>query len=279
MTFSLVFAGVRVNITPSSPYNSSFLSSVRHCNGRIEADVSNFSGTIALSEDDITLNLEHTEDDDHSEIPEEEPTVTVDAELESQPRSYTFDAEPTMKLSVEGNGSRDDVHNKTRIPLHPVTANGGVFVIPLPQLPEQATNSTISVGIDSDDDIENNDEKENVDESTSVHNPNAKRTRFDLSNLEPQEDTVVDLSFHKACESEDINICELRAMLKAKPELASYQDQFGDFPAHIFANNDSVIYTQSDLDIEDFVFELYSAFPGGEYDTIYAYLTLPSMNT
>jgi hypothetical protein len=71
-------------------------------------------------------------------------------------------------------------------------------------------------------------------------------------------------SFHEACASEDINIEDLFAMLKRHPELASEQDEFGDYPAHVFANNDALIYTtESEDDLVDFLFELYCAFPGG----------------
>ena len=48
-------------------------------------------------------------------------------------------------------------------------------------------------------------------------------------------------------------------MLKAKPDLASIQDEFGDYLAQIFANNDSMIYCQSDCDVVEFIFELFFA--------------------
>mmetsp|Transcript_1247 Transcript_1247/g.2827 ORF Transcript_1247/g.2827 Transcript_1247/m.2827 type:complete len:755 (+) Transcript_1247:1120-3384(+) len=50
-------------------------------------------------------------------------------------------------------------------------------------------------------------------------------------------------------------------MLKAKPELAAVQDEFGDYPAHIFARNDAFIFAQADCDVENFVIELYEACP------------------
>jgi hypothetical protein len=72
------------------------------------------------------------------------------------------------------------------------------------------------------------------------------------------------LTFHEACASDDINIDDLLKMLKRNPESASKQDEVGDYPAHIFANNDAVVYvTESEDDLVEFLYELYCAFPGG----------------
>lgn len=74
----------------------------------------------------------------------------------------------------------------------------------------------------------------------------------------------INLTFHEACASDDINIDDLLRMLKRNPELASKQDEAGDYPAHIFANNDALIYvTESEDDLVEFLYELYCAFPGG----------------
>jgi len=63
-----------------------------------------------------------------------------------------------------------------------------------------------------------------------------------IPDLRPEED----LTLHELCASDDIEIDDLRDVLRTKPELASVQDKFGDYAAHIFANNDSFIYTSSD---------------------------------
>ena len=61
MTFSLSFAGVQITLLPSvssvsSTSTANFLSSVRHKDGRIIADLSNFTGKIVISEDAVSLN-------------------------------------------------------------------------------------------------------------------------------------------------------------------------------------------------------------------------------
>ena len=72
------------------------------------------------------------------------------------------------------------------------------------------------------------------------------------------------VSFLEACASDDVNIEDLRVMLKQNPKVAAVRDEYGDYPAHIFANNDAVIYGEdSDDDVLEFVFELYSAHPEG----------------
>lgn len=73
------------------------------------------------------------------------------------------------------------------------------------------------------------------------------------------------LVFHEACASEEINIEDLRIMLRRNLEAAAIRDKFGNYPAHIFGNNDAVIYCDSsDEEVLEFLFELYCAYPGGE---------------
>jgi hypothetical protein len=73
------------------------------------------------------------------------------------------------------------------------------------------------------------------------------------------------LSFDAACASEDVNVEDLRAMLRRNPEVAAIKNAYGDYPAHIFANNDAVVYGEySEENIAEFLFELYCAFPGGK---------------
>jgi len=72
-----------------------------------------------------------------------------------------------------------------------------------------------------------------------------------------------------ACASDEMEITNLRELLKSKPELASVEDDFGDYPANVFANNDSFIYTDCDVEVQQFLFELYAAFPGAFFSEGY----------
>lgn len=98
-----------------------------------------------------------------------------------------------------------------------------------------------------------------------VQDPSSMHTNgMDMTDLESTHE-LSNLTFHEACASEDVNIEELRAMLKSNPKAAQIQDKFGDYPAHIFAKNDAVIYCESsDDDVFEFLFELYCACPRGE---------------
>jgi len=73
--------------------------------------------------------------------------------------------------------------------------------------------------------------------------------------------SAVDLSLHEACASDEIEICELRKLLRSSPHLAAIQDEYGDYPAHVFARNESFIYTPSDENVQEFAYELYQACP------------------
>jgi hypothetical protein len=85
--------------------------------------------------------------------------------------------------------------------------------------------------------------------------------------LAPSSDTHI---FHEACSSEDINIEELSTILRLNPQVASVRDEYGDYPAHIFANNDAVIYGQeSDNEVLDFLFQLYCAYPEGSLTSVF----------
>jgi hypothetical protein len=87
-------------------------------------------------------------------------------------------------------------------------------------------------------------------------------------------------SFHEACSSEDINIEDLSKALRLNPEVAWIRNKYGDYPAHIFANNDAVIFGQeSDNEVLDFLFELYCAYPGGSLPTLYSELICPALTS
>lgn len=77
-------------------------------------------------------------------------------------------------------------------------------------------------------------------------------------------------SFHEACSSEGINIEDLSKMLRLNPEVACIRNKYGDYPAHIFANNDAVIFgRESDNEVLEFLFELYCAYPGGSLVSVF----------
>ena len=74
MVFSLSLGGVQVRIVPAADNdiakNSNFsIQGVRHCNdGHIEADVSNFSGTIIISSEEVSITSSSSSSDvNHNE--------------------------------------------------------------------------------------------------------------------------------------------------------------------------------------------------------------------
>mmetsp|Transcript_1103 Transcript_1103/g.2297 ORF Transcript_1103/g.2297 Transcript_1103/m.2297 type:complete len:938 (-) Transcript_1103:62-2875(-) len=230
MAFSLSFAGVQVRISPSaSNSNANFsVSSVRHCDdGRIEADVCNFSGTIIISgEESLEIH---------------EPTsreVVVDAVPEPEELDSPLVANTSYKIEHESSFR---------------TANSSIPDEPyVPPISHQS--SQLTVEIDSEDDEEKKIDSPNID--------NHGRVRFSKNpQIIHETKPKIDLSLHKACASEDAEIDDLRETLKSKPELASVVDEYGDYVAHVFANNHSFIFTSSDYDVQQFAFELYTAYP------------------
>lgn len=320
MTFHFSFAGVRVSISPlatSSDKENLHLSSVRHRDGRIEADLCNFSGTIIVSEE-VHKRDEHAGRDlgvvvngvpgeggewqqkakveTETEAPNaggethaHTPNVEGDkATARSSPRraclegpedgasagadqlskmmaagediDVVVDAIPEPQagdvLSVENglgveNGKGEMEHESTSSSTADLSNSlrgaPEPYVCPIPH---QASHLTVE--IDSDDDPGKN--------VPSPAKPNG-RVSFDLANTQVSEVPKVDLRLHEACASDEMDVEELRTLLTSHPELASVRDQFGDYPAHIFANNCSFIYTSCDQDVQQFVFELYTACP------------------
>ena len=271
MAFNLSFAGVSVSITPADGSSNNFLSGVRHENGRIEAgenmiqkrmniffaacisslccaflDINNFSGTIVLSETaagETSINLIPVsgKDDSKVEINQDhfktngDASTPIDPSMNVADRSagiVLVDAIPeTLQRSIAFNHypsldiRRHDEHNEIQDPFDP-----------------NIQSSELSKTYYYEDSIQNNTET----------------TRLDWS---PDLDQV---SFLEACASDDVKIEHLRVMLKHKPEVAALKDEYGDYPAHVFANNDAVIYGEdSDDDVLEFVFELYCAYPEG----------------
>ncbi|KAL7552296.1 hypothetical protein ACHAWF_018276 [Thalassiosira exigua] len=111
----------------------------------------------------------------------------------------------------------------------------------------------LTVEIESDVDDEEED-AHGLAQSLSHDAPNS--VSFDLA-AKPK----VDLSLHDLCASEDADIDDLRRLLRAQPDLASVRDQFGDYPAHVFANNPTFMYASCDEDVKDFLVELYRSHP------------------
>ncbi|KAL9186107.1 hypothetical protein ACHAXT_005345 [Thalassiosira profunda] len=273
MVFSLSFGGVQVRISPSpAPDDGSAefcIKGVQHLpDGRIEAEVCNFNGKIIISEEHMI-----------SEEPLPEETVTSrdivvassEAEGATSRDAVPYDGGEDM-IAVDAIPEAEGpyclfssfckVDNKVEKQSSFLTANSSIdepqeHQAPYVPPPPQQQLSQLTVEIDSGDD----------DEEKKVQSPesNGGGVRFDLVNthmIEESSRRTIDLSLHKACASEDIELEELRDILRANPDLASYADEFGDYPAHIFANNDAFIYCSStDFEVQQWVFELYTACP------------------
>jgi len=136
------------------------------------------------------------------------------------------------------------------------------FICPIPH-----HESHITVEIDSDDDekreAHNNSPKKSNGKVSFALLSNSQIMVQEADYQSSQEAPDLDLRLHKACASEESQINDLRNILTSNPHLASIPDEFGDYPAHIFANNDAFIYTSSseDREVQQFVFELYTACP------------------
>ncbi|KAL7482462.1 hypothetical protein ACHAW6_008132 [Cyclotella cf. meneghiniana] len=262
MAFNLWIAGVRVIISPSGDSSKNFLTGFRQCNGRIEADVFNFSGTIILSEEshaDPKVVFQEPEIGETNNMISPEISFVkggYGASNYMSPESMTDigrhdilqEGSPTLTSRTS---SEDDGVGMTTVNAVPDTVSRSVAFDVLPMLqignpgahahhkiqdPYYPSIKIQSNGYDAVQQIKLNDE---------------------------ESKTHTNFGFHEACASEDISIEDLFAMLKCNPELASEQDNFGDYPAHIFANNDALIYTtESEDDLVDFLFELYCAYPG-----------------
>jgi hypothetical protein len=308
MSFNLSFADIRVNIISSSgDSSSSFLSGVRHCNGRIEAgeisnhiyyyllvirffssnivcvllqpiDLSNFSGTIILTEDLLQSSQRSAYAANFGSLnerkgsvasPEEESVVTVDAVPEqSASRDIAFDAVSALKH----NGYSNFVQSKIQDPHNPhqkmqthhlgkIQTSGSITVENIYTHSNENIQTSCNVTVDEVDTNCN----ENIMYSSEKIQTNGIITVDNLVTNSNETVAYDKLSFHEACASEDVTIEELHMRLRRNPDAASLKDQFGDYPAHIFANNDVFIYT-ADCDevLVEFLMELYSAYPGGK---------------
>ena len=234
-----------MNIVPSSSSSSAsnFLTGVRHENGLIEADLTNFSGKIVISEEAVLLNGPlHVEN-----VKDGEPHVVVNA-VPEEPEHHHDEIQAGKSLQVDGFPFQHLVRHTAppETAPHNMMINNGHF--------------GMNYNIDDPSHLREESSKLNNEENKiQAFEQNLLHTRLDQSNHKKTQAT--ELSFHEACGSEYVDIYDLRAMLKAKPELAAMKDELGEYPAHIFANNDSFMFSQSDGDVEDFVTELYAAYP------------------
>jgi len=219
MTFTLTFGGVQLCITPSSnaeSCSSSFISGVRHCNGYIEAELSSFTGKIVISEVD-----KQYEGSTQSH-------VVVDAlmEEEANGKSWVMAGEKPLPVSNSGyhlhDGAKEDILSREMVVPNAVVGmehhtehesaevydpfkDNIALTFPDEELtPTTPEKLTINVGIDSDDD------------EKKIQHESLRRTRFDLSNIEKDEPEI-DLSLHKACESEYTDVCEYEEVIVFSP--------------------------------------------------------------
>jgi len=254
MVFSLSFGGVQVRLLTSNDTDT--IKGVRHCdNGNIELDASNFTGTIVLSAADAPSTQPSTSTDNENEVLSRDMQVVegVPEELSCSLSSVLQKFSPSNNNNTPtistNNNTADGIQRQSSF----LTANSHTSQIEptayIPQhnnLPELLSqqNSQLTVEIDSEDD----DEEKKMQHVQDDELLSSGSVRFSINkplvipDLRPDED----LTLHDMCASDDVEIDDLRDVLRSKPELASVQDKFGDYAAHIFANNDSFIYTSSD---------------------------------
>ncbi len=263
MAFSLSIAGVLVTITPSSTFNdssnnssnnnnASLSVSVRHCDdGHVEADLRNFSGTIVVLPEQPTRSCAKQPDGNDAEgnvvvdgIPEELVANRSAVDAVSDERNFIC-KQSTTNASLNG--------NKKFVPLSP-------------------HRSYSAPTIDTTDNVEDKEQYVIIPpQNTGDLKFHASRTTTttttaqDPSSIDKPPKAAaaadVDLSLHKACASDEIEISDLRQLLHSSPHLASIQDEYGDYPAHVFARNESFIYTNCDESVQEFAYELYRACP------------------
>ena len=266
MVFSLSFAGVKVSITSSSSSNNDnfCIKSVRHCeDGHIEADVCNFSGTIIISaadESKSSASSSSTEENEQQITSTSRDMTIVNAIPEEISSSSSCQVIKWLGSNANGTATSDANSNNSNgygRQSSSLTANSHTSTDPLAYVPQQLfaheNSEQLTVDIDSEDDDDDEEKKMQTPEQPPQSSSNGGRVSFDLANTQVIQQqqmklTNVDLTLHKACASDEIEIDELRMILRMKPELASIQDEYGDYPAHIFATNDSFIYTSNDCE-------------------------------
>ena len=259
MVFSLSFGGVQVRLSTSNDTDTNYIKGVRHCdNGNIELDASNFTGTIVLSAADAPSTQPSTSSSENEVVSRdmqvvqgvpEELNCSLSSVLQKFSSSSPSNNNNTPTISTEDNNIADGIQRQSSY----LTANSHTSQIEpsafIPQhnnLPELLSqqNSQLTVEIDSEDD----DEEKKMQHVQDDELQSSGLVRFSLNKPQviPDLRPEADLTLHELCASDDVEIDDLRDVLRSKPELASVQDKFGDYAAHIFANNDSFIYTSSD---------------------------------
>ena len=269
MVFSLSFGGVQVRLSTSndtdtnikgvrlssSNDNTNYIKGVRHNDGNIELDVSNFTGTIVLSAADAPSTQPSTSTDNENEVLSrdmqvvegvpEELSCSLSSVLQKFSSPSNNNTTPTISTN---NNTVDGIQSQSSF----LTANSHTSQIEpstyiphhnnLPELLSQQ-NSQLTFEIDNED----GDEEKKMQYVQDDELQSSGLVRFiNKPQVIPDLRPEADLTLHEMCASDDIEIDDLRDILRAKPELASVQDKFGDYAAHIFANNDSFIYTSSD---------------------------------
>ena len=255
MVFSLSFGGVQVRLSTSNDTDTN-IKGVRHNDGNIELDISNFTGTIVLSAADAPSTQPSTSSSENEVVSRDMQVVegvpeVLSCSLSSVLQKFSSSSpsnnntKPTISID---NKISDGIKRQSSY----LTANSHTSQIEpsayIPQhnnLPELLSqqNSQLTVEIDSEDD----DEEKKMQHVQDDELQSSGLVRFSHKpQVIPDLRTEADLTLHEMCASDDIEIDDLRDILRSKPELASVQDKFGDYAAHIFANNDSFIYTSSD---------------------------------
>ena len=254
MVFSLSFGGIQVRLSTSNDTDTN-IKGVRHCdNGNIELNVSNFTGTIVLCAADAPSTQPSTSTENEVVSRDMQVVQGVPEELSCSLSSVL------QKFSPSNNNTTPTISTDNRIEdgiqrqssfltanSHTSQTEPTTAYIPqhnnLPELLSQQ-NSQLTVEIDNEDD----DEEKKMQHVQDDELQSSGFVRFSTNKPQviPDLRPEADLTLHEMCASDDIEIDDLRDVLRSKPELASVQDKFGDYAAHIFANNDSFIYTSSD---------------------------------
>ena len=234
------FCGLKVHISLSPSSNemtTSLLSGFRLSEDRIEVDVTNFSGTIVLSRNDADTT-----------------NSTIDQPLLMQrEKCVTFEEHGIVVDAIPEEATCQQQQ------LHQEENGAGKFGPALLSTTINTDDDNIATTI------------ENIGSKTKNQSPNLQTSYIRCGSVfaSSASDWVAAsdvLRFHEECAyTTYLNINTLCAMLKANPKLASIPDDDGNYPVHIFASNESIVHTvaesNSNQQVEEFISELYSAFP------------------
>jgi hypothetical protein len=259
--FSLSIAGVLVTLTPTAsiPTNdggsSSLSIQVRHCeDGHVEADVCNFSGTIVISPEQPK-----------SCTKQQQQTLQQADENDSTENEVIVDGIPEELIVANRSAVGATTVNNNNWKQPTSILDGTKLFVPLS--PHRSCSTPTFDSTDNEEDKENNNtiliSPSNNNGTVNFH-PSTTTTSEaaqDAGGNSSEANETLDLSFHEACAFDEAKISDLRQLLRNSPHLASIQDTYGDYPAHIFARNEAFIYTTCDDDVQEFAYELYLACP------------------